>query len=87
MNDYITKIKFISNRYRCKKCNSGSESMMFVIEDSIRFRASLKSSPRKYPIVNISKKLIIDKSEELDIVKSLRVICTICGTFRKFSLK
>jgi hypothetical protein len=83
MNDYVTKIKFISNRTRCKECNAGSESMVFLIEDSICFRSLSKSAARKFPVINTSKCLVLDKAQELDIVKSLRVICSMCGTSRK----
>jgi hypothetical protein len=83
MNDFITKIKLISNRLRCNECNSGSESMMFVVEDTICFRSLIKTPARKYPVIYTSKHLVLDKAKQLDIIKSLRVVCTVCGTSRK----
>jgi hypothetical protein len=87
MNDYTVKIKIASNRIRCAECNSSSEDMLCVLEESMCLKPSIysKKKPNK-TIVLKAKGFSFNKTQELYFIKVLKFICTRCGTTRSIGI-
>lgn len=87
MNNYTVKIKIASNKIRCKECNSCSEDMLCVLEESMCVKSSpfSKNKPNK-TIVLKAKGFSLNKMQELHFVRVLKFICTRCGTTRSIGI-
>lgn len=86
-SEISNKVLFIANRVRCSKC--GCNDAVYIVSDDIRFKASLQRPSNKCPIFKIglkTKKIIINKDQELVPSEALVRVCIRCGTSRKTGL-